>query len=275
MSDSASTAPSTSTTEPAAPAPRRRRRGLITVVVLVIVLVLLVIAAVLAESVARQQATARVAEEVRTALDLPADQEVEVRIAGASVLLQVLGGRLDEVEVEAQEVVIEPFSGDISLVLTGVPLDAAQPLDALAASVTIPEEVVRSAGAELLDLPFRGLELEEGLVRVSTALPLFGTEIPLTVALAPSVDAGFLVLTPTDIALAEGSDLPLGDLLSLLGLDAEGGALAAPRICVDGRLPDGIGLQSAVVAGSTIELVLGGEDVALGGPDGPRTGSCG
>lgn len=276
VSDSAGTTPTTPTTEPApAPAPRRRRRGLITVIVLVVVLVLLAIAAVLAESVARQQATARVAEEVRTALELPADQEVDVRIAGASVLLQLLGGRLDEVEAVADRIEVPPFSGDLELTLTGVPLESGQTVDGIAATVTVPEETVRAAGESFLDLPFRGLELVDGLIRLDTALPIFGSELPITVALAPSVESGALVLTPTDVALAEGADVPLGDLLGLLGLDAEGGALASPSICVDERLPEGISLRSAIVTGATIVLELGGEDVALGGPDGARTGSCG
>ncbi|WP_168915493.1 LmeA family phospholipid-binding protein [Microcella flavibacter] len=279
MSDSAGAAPAAS--DPAAapattPAPpRRRRRGLVAVIVLVVVVVLLVIAAVVAESVARQQTTARVADEVRTALALPADQELDVRIAGASVLLQLLGGRLDEVAVGAEAIELPPFSGDLELVLTGVPLESGRAVDGIDATVTVPEETVRAAGETFLDLPFRGLELVDGLIRLDTALPIFGSELPLTVALEPSVDAGALVLTPTDVALAEGEDVPLGDLLGLLGLDAEGGALAAPSICVDERLPEGISLRSAVVTGGTIVLELGGEDVALSTPDGPRTGSCG
>ncbi len=276
VSDSAGTTPTTPTTEPApAPAPRRRRRGLIAVVVLVIVFVLLALAVFLAESVARQQATARVAEEVRTALELPSDQEVDVRIAGASVLLQLLGGRLDQVEAVADRIEVPPFSGDLELTLTGVPLESGQTVDGIAATVTVPEETVRAAGESFLDLPFRGFELVDGLIRLDTALPIFGSELPITVALAPSVESGALVLTPTDVALAEGADVPLGDLLGLLGLDAEGGALASPSICVDERLPEGISLRSAVVTGATIVLELGGEDVALGGPDGARTGSCG
>ncbi|WAB83108.1 LmeA family phospholipid-binding protein [Microcella daejeonensis] len=275
MSDPVAAGSSAAVPSPRPPAARRRRGGLVAIVVIGVVVGLLAVLAVVAESVARQQAAARIADEVRSEFSLPADQPLDVRIAGASVLLQLLGGRLDEVEVSADRIEVEPFEGDISLVLTGVPLDASQPVDSLSAVVTVTEEVVRAAGESLLDLPFRGLELEDGLIRVATALPVFGTELPLTVALAPSVDAGALVLTPTDVALAEGADVPLGDLLGLLGLDAEGGALAAPSFCVDERLPADISLRSAEVVGAEIELELGGEGVQLRRTGETSTGSCG
>ncbi|WAB80936.1 DUF2993 domain-containing protein [Microcella daejeonensis] len=273
MSESTGSDPTpTSAPMPTSAPPRRRRPGLVVVIVLGVVVALVVVAAIIAESVVRQQADARVADEVRSALSLPAEQPVDVRIAGASVLLQLLGGRLDEVEVTADRIEVPPFQGDLALILTGVPLDPAQPVDAVSATVTVPEEVVRAAGEGFLELPFQGLELEDGLIRLATALPVFGAELPLTVALEPSVEAGALVLTPTDVALADGADVPLGDLLGLLGLDAEGGALAAPTICVDERLPAGISLRSVVVAGETIALELGGEGVVLAGSS---TGSCG
>ncbi len=275
VSDPVAAGSSAAVPSPRPPAARRRRGGLVAIVVIGVVVGLLAVLAVVAESVARQQAAARIADEVRAEFSLPADQPLDVRIAGASVLLQLLGGRLDEVEVSADRIEVEPFEGDISLVLTGVPLDASQPVDSLSAVVTVTEEVVRAAGENLLDLPFRGLELEDGLIRVATALPVFGTELPLTVALAPSVDAGALVLTPTDVALAEGADVPLGDLLGLLGLDAEGGALAAPSFCVDERLPADISLRSAEVVGAEIELELGGEGVLLRRTGETSTGSCG
>lgn len=272
MSRAGTTLPAGATTT--ASAPRRRRRPVVIVVVLVLVGALIA-AAVVAEAVIRDRATEQVAEEVRTALSLPAEHPVDVEIAGASVLVQVIGGRLDEVVVRTQKVQIEPFSGDLELTLTGVPLDSAQPVEGLAARVIIAEEAVSAAGAQLIDLPFQELELQEGAIRVTTSVPLFGTEVPLTIALAPSVDAGYLRLTPAGISLADGVDVPLGDVLGLLGLDAEGEALAATSFCVDELLPSGMTLRTVLITDDAIELTLRGEDVSLGGVDGPRSGSCG
>lgn len=271
VSDSAGSAPAAD----AALVPRRRRRGLVVLIALIVVLALLTAAAVIGETVVRQQATERVAAEVRAELGLPADQDVDVRIAGASVLLQLLGGRLDEIAVAVDDVAVPPFSGDLDLLLTGVPLESGRAIGSVAAVVTVPEDAVRAAGEGFLDLPFRGLELEDGLVRVGTAVPILGTELPLTVALAPSAEGGALVLTPTDVSIADGADVPLGDLLGLLGLDAEGGALAAPSICVDELLPPGVSLRSAIVTGAALVLDVGGEDVVRGGPGAGATGTCG
>jgi len=243
--------------------------------VLLLIVTVLVVAAVIADGVARDRATSQVAQEIRTALDLPAGHPVEVEIAGASVLMQLIGGRFSEVVVRTENVEIEPLSGDLELQLSGVPLDPDQAIQGIDARVSVPEAVALAGGAGLTDLPFRGLELDPGVIRVTTAVPLFGTELPVTVSLAPSVDAGFLRLTPTGISLADGVDLPLGDVLGLLGLDAEGEALAPRSFCVDGRLPDGVSLRTVVVTDEAIELALGGENVVLGGTNSPRLGSCG
>ena len=78
MSRAGTTLPVEATTT--ASASRRRRRPVVIVVVLVLVGALIA-AAVVAEAVIRDRATEQVAEEVRTALSLPADHPVDVEIA--------------------------------------------------------------------------------------------------------------------------------------------------------------------------------------------------
>ncbi|WP_219927651.1 LmeA family phospholipid-binding protein, partial [Microbacterium sp. HMWF026] len=100
----------------APPARPRRRTG--RVVVLVVLVVLLIAAVVAAEFIARSVVTSTVRSLVVKNVGLPADQDVDVQLAGL-VLPQVIAGRLDEVAVASDDVALGPITGDVRVDLRG------------------------------------------------------------------------------------------------------------------------------------------------------------
>ena len=92
---------------------RRRRRILIAVGVVLALFGALVAAAVVGESIARQQGTLLIATEVREVFSLEEDHPVEVEFVGFSVLAQLAGGELDGVTVDVPDLPVGELRGDL------------------------------------------------------------------------------------------------------------------------------------------------------------------
>lgn len=228
-----------------AAAPERRRRRAWPWIVAVLVIVALAIGAWFAgEAIARSIVTATVREQVITALDLPADQPLEVEVAG-TVLPQLIAGRLDELTLSSEDVALgDAFTGDIRVVAQGVPISGGA-MDAGSATVTMDADQLRALLATIDSFPVDTVDLAAPDVTVSIDVPVFAAEIPVGVALTPVADGGDIVLTPSEIEVA-GTALSAERIRQQFGLVADV-ILRDWTVCVADQIPAGVTLREISV----------------------------
>src|SRR5690606_31332576 len=187
---------------PASPvelAPRRRRRAWPWV--LVIFVVLLAAAAVAADVLVRGIAERAIAQELSSALDVPDDASVEVRIGGGSVLLQALAGGLDRVDVTVDDLALGPLTGDLTIVAEGVPLDPGAATRELRGRYAIPEEALSALAPEVAGVTVDSVHVEGSEVVASGTAVIFGATLELGLGLTPSIVDGDLAVDPTSVRI--------------------------------------------------------------------------
>lgn len=267
-------APDAASAPEAATAPARpRRRGLIAVLVVVGVLLVLGVAAVIAETVARAQAQALIAQQVRQALQLEPEHPVDVTIEGGPVLLQAAGGVLEGVIVAVPELAVGELRGDLTLIAEGTPLDPAQPTDTVKAAFEVAEADVAALAGALSGAVASDVRLEDREIRFETGFDLFGVPFSVGVGLTPSVDDGQLTFAPSSILLG-------GERLDAAQLREQFGGIVAPllaeqRVCVAEYLPQALVLTAVQVGDDQLVVVFEGADTALSGPAFSTLGTCG
>nr|WP_198426138.1 DUF2993 domain-containing protein [Microbacterium ureisolvens] len=238
----------------AAPVPRRRRRAWPWIVAFAIVAILAVVAWFAAEALARQIVTGVVRDQVRTQLSLPADQPIDVGIAGA-VIPQLIGGTLDELTVSSQDAAIGDgesdarVTGDMTVVARGVPVRGGD-IASAEATMTLDEAQLRDLMSHVEGFPAEELGLEAPDVTVAVDLNVFGATIPVGAALTPSAADGDLVLTPASVQLG-GADVSAEELQDRFGRLADG-LLRDWDVCVAQYLPSGVTLTGVAVDGDVL-----------------------
>lgn len=255
------------------PSPRPKRRGLVAVLVIIGIVVVLAIVAVIAESLARQQASALIADQVRSALQLEPEHPVEVTIEGASVLWQAASGRLDRVTAEAPDVAFGELVGDLTLIAEGTPLDVAQPTESVQAVFSVAEADVAALAGFLAGTVVNDVQLDEREIRFQTAFSFFGVDFSVGLGVTPSVQDGQLAFTPSSVVLGD-------DRLDAADLQQRFGALVEPLLtsqlfCVAQYLPQALDLTAVQVGDEQLVVVFTGDRVALGGPEFSTRGTCG
>lgn len=257
-----------------APAPVKKRRGWIVALVIVgVLLVLGIVGFVVGEAVAKQYAREYVRERIVEVLQLPADTEVDVDLGGGSIILQALAGRVDTVDVHVPEGTFGSLTGSVRLHAEGVPLESADPVDALAVDFAIGAEQLATitAGDDPAAAP--DVALVDGEVAFSSEFELFGAAIPWGLTLLPSADAGALVLSPTTFTLGEQTFEAGVDDGSFLGQIAA--AFLQPQtLCVAAQVPQALVLTDAAVDDDELVLTFTGDGAALGGPEFQALGEC-
>ncbi|WP_157981713.1 LmeA family phospholipid-binding protein [Protaetiibacter intestinalis] len=252
-----------------APLPRRRRAW---PWVLGGIVLLVAGAAVAVDLLARGYAEDLIADRVADALDVPAGTPVEVDLGGGSILLQALGGSIDEVGIRVDALGLGPLSGDLAIDAEGVPIDPAQPTRALTASFTIPEAALQGISSELSGVPIDSVTLAEPEIVADGTVSVFGLSLPLGLGLTPGVADGAIAFTVTSIRIG---DQQL-DTAALTG-DPVWGAIAGTvlqqrSVCIADRLPDALTLADADVVGGTLRVVLDGSGAPLADYD--TKGTC-
>lgn len=240
-----------------APPPRRKRRLWPWIVSLVVVIVLFGGAAFAGEWLARDLVERGVRSALASELGVPTDQ-AEVQIEGL-VIPQLISGRFDEVRVEAQDVSLQGFTGDVSVTARGVPLTADGPLDSAEASVTLDQEQLRTLLASVEGFPEESLGLAGSDVTITVELNVFGVAVPIGVGLTPSAAAGALVLTPASFSVA-GASADAQGLRTQFGGIAD--AVLQPwQVCIASSLPAGLTLTDVSVVD---QRVVADFDIASG-----------
>ena len=240
-----------------APPPRRKRRLWPWLVSLVVVIVLFGGAAFAGEWLARDLVERGVRGALASELGVPADQ-AEVQVEGF-VIPQLISGRFDEVRIEAQDVSLQGFTGDVDVTARGVPLTADGPLDSAEASVALDQEQLRMLLAGVEGFPEESLGLSGTDVTITVDLNVFGVGIPIGVGLTPSAAGGALVLTPASFTVA-GATADAQGLRDQFGAVAD--AVLQPwQVCIASSLPAGLTLTDVAVVD---QQVVANFDIASG-----------
>lgn len=251
---------------------RRRRRGLIAVLVLVGILVALGIAAVIAENVARAQAQALIAEQVREALRLEPDVPVDVVIEGGPVLLQAAAGGLERVVVEVPELAIGELRGALTLIAEGSPLDTAQPTERVQAVFRVAEADIAALAGFFAGAVASEVRLDDREIRFETGFDIFGVPFTVGIGITPTVEEGQLAFTPSSVVLGD-------ERLDAAQLQEQFGGIVDPllttqRLCVAQYLPQALVLTAVQVGDEQLVIVLEATEAALGGPEFSSLGTC-
>lgn len=225
--------------------PKKRRRvwpWLVAAAAVVIVVV--VVAVVIVETVVRSNIESGIASQVRTGLELPADQPVDVSIEGP-LTLQLLTGSLDDLRLSSDDVPLGPTTADVEVTLRGVSTTAPYTVGVGAATVTLDQSQVAALTDSVAQIDIVELTLEAPAIVVGTELSLFGFGIPVSLSLVPSAQAGELVLRPESLQVS-------GLAVTADGVRQQFGAIADPilqdwQICVAQYLPAGATLTAASV----------------------------
>lgn len=249
----------------AAPAKRRpRRAGRILLIILLVVLVLVVIAAFVAESVARTYADDRVRERVASALNLTSTKGIDVDLGSGSLILQAIGGSVDDARVSVDTVAVGDLRGSAVVTARDVPLDSNEPVPGLTIDFGVAEADVSALADQLSGSELDSVTLEGGDIQIATQFSVLGMAIPVTVALAPSASDGQLVFTPVDISAA-GQSYTVDEMRSGPFADLAGTLLDSRSICVASQLPKALTLSAVKVDGDRLVLTLDGDGAVLGG----------
>ncbi|WP_295779632.1 DUF2993 domain-containing protein [uncultured Microbacterium sp.] len=255
----------------APPARPRRRTGRI-VAVLVVLVVLLAAAVVAAEFIARSVVTSTVRSLVVKNVGLPADQDVDVQLAGL-VLPQVIAGRLDEVAVASDDVALGPITGDVRVDLRGVPIAGDSAAEGGSASVRLDREQLRALLSQIPNLPAGTVDVAAPDVSFETTVTLFGVGIPVGVTATPGAAEGDLTLTPSGFRIA-------GNVIDAETLRGQFGGVADPLVqtqslCIADRLPAGLTLTSATAQGQDLVATFDIAGALLNDPALQADGTCG
>ncbi len=254
------------------PAPKRRRAGLIAIFVIVGLVVVLGVVAVIAESIARQQANALIADQVRQALALEPEHPVDVTIEGAPVLWQAAGGTLEAVQIEVERVAFGELIGDLSLRAEGTPIDPQQPTESLSAVYRVAEVDVAALAGFFSGIVVTDVQLDDREVRFQTGFEIFGVQFEIGIGVTPTVNEGRLEFSPTSVVIND-SVIEADDLQSQFGPLVQP-LLATQSVCVAEFLPAALTLTAVQVGDRQMLVVFTAEDVALGGEGFSTRGSC-
>lgn len=216
-----------------------------------------------------------IAGQVREAVGLSADHEVEVDLGG-SALLHAMRGEVGDVEIRVDRVpLLESITGDVRLRAVSVPFDPTSgEISGGRARLTIPAEDIGPVVSVLTQGIADSGRVRGDTIEIGRTVAVFGQEVPLTAALRVAVKDGDVVVDPAGVR-AVGLDLEAEQLRQTTGglLDP---VLTAQTICVRDQLPAGIELNDIEL--SSTGSVSVDADLApgiLSDASQQRKGSCG
>ncbi len=253
--------------------PAARRRGVWPWVVAAVVIAgLAVLAWFVAEHIARDILTRTVREQIITQLALPEDQQIDVSV-NEPVLPQVLGGRLERLDVSSDDVELSGVVADVSAHATDVPIrQDAGDIGSAEATITFGEDQLQTLLDGVEGIPDTGLRLTPPTAAFDTELRLFALTVPVGVDLTPSAEGGDIVLTPTAVRVS-GAELSADALRRQFGVAGE--ALLSPReICIADRLPAGLTLRAVSVQSRSLEVEVDIDGAIISDPALQQDGTC-
>lgn len=217
---------------------------------------LLVLVVVLAAGYAADRWTAHRTEQAITEelTEAAGGEGVQTDIAGALFFPQVIGGALDRVDVQADQVQLQDLAiTDVTGSAHGVSVDEPRTADRLSVTGTLPVQTLRALVGQS-DLVPDGLELDVSDGRLMANLQVLGATLRATAD--PVVRDGSIYLEPRELTLG-GVQLDLANLPG--AVDEVIGSLAVPT----DALPEGISPAAIDVVDGGIRLTVTGSDLVL------------
>jgi hypothetical protein len=252
-------------------APARKRRRWVGPVVILSILVILIVAAFLvAEKLARDAAETAITKPIQDALGT--DQKVDVDFGGGFLILQALGGSVDEVTVTASDVAFAGASGDIGLTAAGVPLNIEGTVASLGATVSIDESSIQAL-VPALSGTGGTVTFENDQLVLTTQADILGQSVPVVIVLVPSAANGMLSFEPVSMTV-NGDDVSIDDVRAGAYGPGPAAMLTPPSVCVAELLPASLTLSSAGITGKSLVLGFAGSEVSLAGGGFTTKGSC-
>ena len=255
-----------------APPKKRRRWPWVLGGILVVLAILLVIAFFIADAYAKDYARAYIKERIVAVLGIEPGTPVTVDIGEGSVLLQALRGKLDQIDVTADQVDFGILKGAATVHAEGVPLNQNAPVESLEVTFVVAEADVGALAGNLSGLELESIVLEEPEIVASTTFSFFGFQIPVGMGIEPSADEGRIVFTPTSIRLGEDS-YTAEQLRNTFGGFADQ-LLRQQSFCVAENLPAALTIVDVDVVKKDLIVKIDGDGAALGGPDLSTAGVC-
>ena len=253
--------------------PKKRRRWIGWVIAAGVFVVVLVVGAFVAEGVARGYAAERIHDEIVTALSLEADHPIAIDLGGGSLIAQVLGGTVDSVDIAIDDVPLGEVEGDVEVSATSIPIDMDKPTATVDAVITVDASNVQKLADSVNGVELDAVTLGDGVIQVGATLEALVFSIPVAATVAPSVDAGDLVLTPESISI-NGTTTSVDELRDgPLGSVADG-LFGGQSICVAQYLPPVATLEGVDVTSEHVVLSFSGDGVVLGSVDPEARGTC-
>lgn len=230
----------------------RKRRPLRAILALVVALGVL---AVVAELLAQAMVPAVVRSLVIEKLELPPDQQLDVRAYGV-LLPQLLDGQFAELHLASEAVTLDGVTVVVDVTATRVGLDG-QSIGEISGALTLDESQF-SALLARADLPLDSITFDAPNARVSGTAEILGAEVPVSATVTPSVVDGRLWLTPVALDVGE---LRLDAVKVEAMLGSLGRRLTDPyELCIADRLPAGVAVTGLTITDSTAQV-----DVAVDG----------
>ena len=219
-----------------------------------------------ADLAARAFAQGYVAQQIEQSLPAGVESNVDVRIGGGSILLQLISGRLDNVDIAADDLTVGGVPVAATINLGGVPLDRTKPVDRAGARIVLTEDALN---AVLVAQGGTGsTRIRDGRVLYTGTVAVLGADLDVEVTADATVDEDSLLLTPISARVTSG---PLNvDATALIDLVAPDGI----DYCVGTYLPEGVAIERLDVGDGRVTLTLTGDGITLTEDAFARTRGC-
>lgn len=260
-----------------------RRVTWVVVVATVLTWSVIIVGAVILENLCRDRVSLIVAQRVQSILGLDPQHPISVEIGGAPLVFQLLGQRLDRVDVSAPDVSLGELVGDVELTAIGVPFDTEQPFERIEAQVRVDEDVLASVASSVTNAVIASVELAEPLVEFGTTVTIprveiFGVTIiqefsfDVGIGMEPYVTEGRIAFTPMSFTV-DGNELS-AEAFADAYRNAAQTLMQVGAICVADQLPSVLKLESAVVEGQHLIIGLGADDAVFSNETLAERGTC-
>lgn len=250
-----------------------KRRHPLRFIVAAAIVVLLIAGVVVADNAARGIVAGKIETQVRSSLAVPASTPVDVSVGGASVLLQLIFGSLDRVDVGVNKVSLGALSGSAQLTANGIPLDSSRPTSRVRFAFVTDQAALESLFSTIPGLSPEQITIADGNLTLSTKVALAGFSLPVGIEFSPSAKAGQLQLTPTAIVINKVSFTAEQLKASAFGGLAEP-LFVSHSICIASQLPKGFTLESVQITGTSVQLTVVAKKVILSSALLSSRGTC-
>ena len=227
-----------------------------------------------ADCYAKKYATGYVRDQIALSLGLPSTAPVTVSLGSGSILLQAATGRINDVDVTIDPIVLDGLAGSATLTAHGVPLNQTTPVQSAKIRVAVPTSTVATAVSRIPALTSLKpvVTILGKHVVVTGSVHLLGVPQSIGATLTPKVTNGVPSFA-IDTATFDGATVSL-DVLDryLPGLTTllESGT----SLCIADQLPKAFTLTSIALHGQSIVSTFTGSGVELNAAALTQKGTC-